>query len=86
MINEKTVDEVPQTQADIVTSKVVYIDGKKVGGVLRFNADLDLQSNNLLTKVTVTFAVKRSSLHIEDIEGKPGLQKVSFSTTNEAFK
>lgn len=86
MINENIVEEVPQTQADIVTSKQVWIDGKKVGGVQRLEVDLDLRDANLLTKVTVTFVVKRNSLHIEDIEGKPGLQKVSFSTINEAFK
>lgn len=74
-----------KTIADLVTSKVIYIDGKKVGGALGIEIKADIDNPSLKTEVVVRFAIKRGSLHIEDM-GTNGAQRISFSTTNEAFK
>ena len=78
-------EKLPQTISDLATSKSIYIDGKKIAGVRGISIDFGLDNERLQTTITMTFAIKRGSLHITD-EGTTGAQKVEFSTCNEAFK
>jgi hypothetical protein len=80
---------VPNTFCDLVTSKSIYVDGKKVGGIQSMHIEFDIDKPSLQTIVSLRFAIKRGSLHIDDVldaEGKVGLQEIHFSTLNEAFK
>jgi hypothetical protein len=72
------------TISDLATSKTIYIDGKKVGGVKRLNIEFGVDKESLQTTVTMTFAIKRNSLKISNVDTH-GAQRVEFSTTNEAF-
>jgi hypothetical protein len=83
-MNDELKYDVPKTNCDLVTSKSVYIDGKKVGGVL--GMDIKMSMESLKTEVIVRFAIKNGSLHITDYNDGTNRQKVEFSTINEAFK
>jgi hypothetical protein len=76
---------VPQTIADLVTTYSVYVDGKKLGGCQKIDLDFDI-TGSCRTEVALRLAVKRDSLRITPIKGKPGLKRIDFSTCNEAFK
>lgn len=85
-------------ELDLATSKTVYIDGKKIGRIQRmditFGLDNDLRTlvtihradKDSMKIITTTYPVVKSSLHITDIEGKPGQQRVEFSTINGEFR
>jgi len=83
-MNDNELELQPHTISDLVTSKVVYIDGKKVGGVLGLNIGCDIE--NIQTTVTVRFAIKNGSLHIKDFDDGSKRQRIEFSTVNEVFK
>lgn len=76
---------VPQTICDLVTSYSVYVDGKKLAGIKEIKTLFNIEGP-LHTEVVLRLAIKRDSLKISKVVGKPGLKRIDFSTTNEAFK
>lgn len=72
----------PNTKSDHVLNKVIYLNGKKLGGVQRLNVDLSLlRDNDIRTLVDLTLAIKKNSLKIvEKGRGKRKVQHVYFET------
>lgn len=67
----------PATRCDSVYSKSVYFNGKKLSGVQAINISYDIA--DVVTLVTVKFAIKRDSLQITK-------DKVSFEEVAHASK
>lgn len=81
-------------EVDLSTNKVIYVNGYKIGRIIRmditFGLDSDIRTSIRLiindedgTDHTERFFIKKSSLRIGTIKGKLGIQKVSFLTFNK---
>ena len=58
-----------KTKSDIVLTKSVYMNGKKLAGVQSVNIDYDI--DKIVTQVHLTMVVKRDSIQITE-------NKISF--------
>jgi hypothetical protein len=79
---------------DLSTSKIVYINGYKTGRIMSlaisFSLEGDLRTlvnTKIIDKagevIEKAFPIRFASLRIEDVEGKYGIQKVSFDTLDK---
>ena len=64
----------PETIADVVFTKSVFMDGKKLGGVQGIDIRYRLEDKGL-TKVVIEMCIKRDSLEITP-------DKISFKSTS----
>jgi len=68
-----------KTQSDLVYTKAVYMNGKKLSGVQSINIDYDIERPT--TRVTVSMVVKRDSLKIE--ADKISFDEVTYDAAKE---
>lgn len=68
-----------KTQSDLVYTKAVYMNGKKLSGVQSINIDYDIERPT--TRVTVSMVVKRDSLKIE--ADKISFDEVTYDAPKE---
>lgn len=73
-------DVLPKTISDHILNKQIYVNGKRMCGVLRFATDFDIRNGDIKTLVNLTVVVKKNSLHIS--RPRKGIQRISFNTTN----
>lgn len=66
-------EEVPATRSDLVFTKSVYMNGKKLSGVQSIKLDYDIERPTTL--VTVSMVVKRDSIKINS-------DKIMFDEVN----
>lgn len=62
-----------KTKSDVVLTKTVYLNGKKLSGVQAINLDYDI--NKVVTQVHVTMVAKRDSIKVTD-------DAISFNEVN----
>lgn len=69
-----------KTQSDLVYTKAVYMNGKKLSGVQSVNVNYDIERPT--TRVTISMVVKRDSLRIET--DKISFDEVSYDATKKS--
>ena len=68
-----------KTQSDLVYTKSVYMNGRRLAGVQSVNIDYDIEHPT--TRVTISMVIKRDSLKIE--ADKISFDEVTYDATKE---